>query len=74
MKVELNKTELRAVVVSIAIAANNSRGYSYATISQRIYKRFQELLGERFDFDQYRWFEKGKPSELKWSGLLKGAW
>ena len=69
MKVELSKTEIRAIIASIGVAAASTRNYSYGRVANKVFKCLQEVLGEKFDVDSRNWFKPGEPSKLKW-----GTW
>lgn len=67
IKLELNKTQVRAILARMAIGAAYSRGGSYAVTGEGIFKELQEKLGERCDLESSNWFIKGgKPVPLKW--------
>jgi hypothetical protein len=67
VKVELNKTEIRTLIASLACRAAYTHGGSYVRFADGLYTHLQELIGEAFDFDNKNWFYKSdKPTHLKW--------
>jgi len=67
MKIELSKTEIRALLVSMAIASRKTLGFPYEKYVEKLFKNFQEMLGERCDVESNKWFKKNKPpAKLEW--------